>query len=605
MSHPSTRHAALLLAAIAASAAGAQNALDHNLQRGPGASRVNPAARQTDLRTQNEDVTGTLAGGRSFRGRVDYRPSGDFYGTVAADSLQRPLAFSAFSSPSFFNSPQRNDQFRVADNLGSFTFRREYATLPVIENVGQASALVENQIRLDRTNAAMISGTLFGTAVSSTSIGLVRDAERGSALVTASPLQGVRRNPLSDPLLAANLSPLDRARVMDDAREGTLRASSVGTPFRSALATPRSSSEVTPPAGMLVPPASTALVTGQVEAPRVEPTPIDRDAAYERIVERILVQFSDRDDVRITADERVLDVVRTRLEELRRNIDGTLPSTDSSGTRRMGDPGDLIMPGMREDAAPARPGMPMLPGERLREEYAPAAAPEMRGGAAELPGLGELTRDPLASPAEQRERDRMVPEERVLSIDEMATILRHGRLVESLTEGDRTRIAELIDQGQQLIAKGDFFRAERRFESALRLQPDHPMASVGIASSQIGAGLYLSAGLTLRKLFSTYPEMIDVRYADDLLPSRDRLDAVKAVCRERIGLGRDVAGYALVLAFVGHQTSDREAVVEGLEVVQTEDETRGLGELLWAIWVPKDDAAAAPSEEPAAEPSSP
>ncbi|MGA1518262.1 MAG: hypothetical protein ACO396_10870, partial [Phycisphaerales bacterium] len=178
-----------------------------------------------------------------------------------------------------------------------------------------------------------------------------------------------------------------------------------------------------------------------------------------------------------------------------------------------------------------------------------------------------------------------VPEERTLSIEEMAEILRHGRLVESLTEGERNRVRELIEEGQKLVAKGDYFKAERRFESALRMQPDHPMATAGLASAQIGAGLYLSAGLTLRKLFTDYPEMIDTRYAEGILPSRERLEAVAEVCRNRMNMGRDAAGYGLVLAFIGHQLDLQTLVEEGLLPMRQDEATESLAAVLRAVWL--------------------
>ena len=573
-----TLYATIVL--VAASAATAQNALDHNLQRGPGASRVNPAAPKTDFRARNEDVTGTLAGGRSFRGNVGYRPSGDFWAPVGSDAIQRPLSYSAYSDPALFNSPLRNDQFRVADGLGVYQFRREYAQLPLYTNVEQVEGLVERQIRLDRSTAAIMSGNLYGTAVGTTQLGMVRDAERGSSLVSASPLRGVRSQPVTDPLLGVNVSPFDRARLVEDIRAGAIAQAQVGVPFFNPLAPPdetlqstsapesmRTGARVEGGLGGAVEPSAS---TGRFEANRP-----GADPAYERIVAKILEQYADRTDVEVVADPRVVEAVRERLELLRMNLRGEL---------------DEALLEADEASNSAETGGVMLPGEQLGDpaQIDPNAGIEpgrLAGGAARLPGLGDRGRDPLADPRDDEDPLAAVPEERTLSIEEMAEVLRHGRLVESLTEGERNRVRELIEEGQALVAKGDYFKAERRFESALRMQPDHPMATAGLASSQIGAGLYLSAGLTLRKLFTDYPEMIDTRYAEGILPSRERLEAVAEVCRNRMNMGRDASGYGLVLSFIGHQLEMPSLVEEGLVPMLLDESTEPLAEVLRAVWL--------------------
>lgn len=591
---PTRTHMPILLAAVLglADAAAAQNALDHNLQRGPGASRINPAAPKTDYRARNEDVTGTLAGGRSFRGNVGYRASGDFAGQVGADSLQRSLSFSAYSDPSLFNSPLRNEQFRMADGLGIYQYRRQYSAMPLYTSVDQVGGLVEQQIRLDRSAAAIMTGNLYSTAVGQTQLGLVRDAERGAAMISASPLRGVRATPLEDPLFDANLSPFDRARVVEEARRGALDPTLVGTPFRSPLAARSEAEAERPlPEGMRGGRDDRGPISGAVEAGRFEPSEPGRDLGYERIVERIFDQYADRDDVELTADGEVMNDLRDRLEELRRNLRGELDGDF-----------DVLGESLEEFVRPD----PMLPGEMIDPTQAiegDTTSPEtgsgtsvrLPGGTAPLPGLPTLPGRPPEDPNDV-DPTLEVPPERLLSIEEMAEVLRHGRLVERLTEGERTRVQELIEEGQRLISEGEYFRSERRFESALRIQADHPMASAGIASAQLGAGLYLSAGLTLRNLFTDYPEMIDTRYAADLLPPRDRLEQVAATARARIALDRDLGGYGLVLGFIGHQIDDDSMVAEGVASMRLDRTTEKLAELVEAIWLGESDEDVEPAK---------
>lgn len=595
-------------AAAQSNALGGGRALDRNLQRGVG--RINPAAPQTDYRARNEDVTGTLAGGRSFRGEVGYRASGDFSGAVGSDALYGSLRYSAYSDPLLFTSPMRNEQFRVAEGMGIYQFRRDYAALPVYTGTNQLDGLVERQIRLDRSNAAMMTGNLYGTAVSISQLGLLDEADLGPSVVYASPLQGVRAQSLDDPLLQAGLSPFERSLAIADlARRGD-DATGVGDAYRSALS-PSLGDAIRADARFA---ASDEAVLRQVErrlvASNVDPlkareivatlredlssgrvrggdevadfvesrldlrqprgrfaaSPDGTDRAYERVVQRVIEQYADKADYEVDGSEAAEERIREEMEVLRRSLRG-------------------------EDLAPPEGLAVDLPGAATGDEAgdgAPAAGP---GGTAPLPSA--------ARPAPRRDMDddappSAVPAERTLSIDEMAVVLRHGRRIDSLSEGELDRFNQLLAEGQALLAEGEFFRAERRFENALRLQPEHPLASAGLAHAQAGAGLYLSAGLTLRRLFTEHPEMIDVRYAADLLPPRPRLDAVAEALRRRIDQGRDLAGYGLLLAYLGHQFGDREIVREGLRTIDGSGDERiePLAQLLYAIWLASDEGDA-------------
>ena len=151
-----------------------------------------------------------------------------------------------------------------------------------------------------------------------------------------------------------------------------------------------------------------------------------------------------------------------------------------------------------------------------------------------------------------------------MSVEDAARILRHQQTINELGRDDKRRVDELVKQGEAALREGDYFRAERRFEQAQGLAADNPLTDAGIAHAQLGAGLYLSASLTLRNLFTSFPELIDAKYDRALLPAQDRLDTAIGVMRQRMQRGDDVAGYGLVLAYIGHQTGDRALVAEGL-----------------------------------------
>ena len=123
-------------------------------------------------------------------------------------------------------------------------------------------------------------------------------------------------------------------------------------------------------------------------------------------------------------------------------------------------------------------------------------------------------------------------------------------------------------QGEAALREGDYFRAERRFEQAQGLAADNPLTEAGTAHAQLGAGLYLSASLTLRNLFIAFPELIDAKYDRALLPAADRLERAVSVMRDRATRGDDAPSYGVLMAYIGHQTGNRALVEEGLAFVK-------------------------------------
>lgn len=154
-----------------------------------------------------------------------------------------------------------------------------------------------------------------------------------------------------------------------------------------------------------------------------------------------------------------------------------------------------------------------------------------------------------------------------LNLRELIPALRHGENLKRLASQDRTRFNELLVQAEQRLRDGEYFWAERRFRRALRFVPGHPLATAGMAHAQIGAGLYLPAALTLRRLLTNHPEMIDVQYDQSLLPNRVRLKTVIDALQRRLPEQRDRASNAFLLAYIGHQLDDRSLVERGLAVM--------------------------------------
>jgi hypothetical protein len=210
--------------------------------------------------------------------------------------------------------------------------------------------------------------------------------------------------------------------------------------------------------------------------------------------------------------------------------------------------------------------------QRIEERYAATARPE--------PTEGEPRE--LVPFNEQFEQLRVrLP----AGLEKLTAPLRHGTQVDHLTTTAQSRFQELVASGEQKLRAGEYFWAERRFERALRFTPGHPLATAGKGHAQIGAGLYAPAAATLHRLLTERPEMIDVRYGQELLPSRVRLNIAVERLRQLLAEERDRALHAFLLAYIGHQVDMPELVREGLELMGESSPGDPLHAVLQQVWL--------------------
>lgn len=159
--------------------------------------------------------------------------------------------------------------------------------------------------------------------------------------------------------------------------------------------------------------------------------------------------------------------------------------------------------------------------------------------------------------------------------------------------------------GERWLGEGRYFDAEERFTRALAIRPGDPSAQVGRIHAQLGAGLFLSAGMNLRELLAERPEVVGARYGRVLLPAPARIASLRTRLRANIGLTeRDADDVpptsrirresALLLAYIGHQTGSLESVQQGLGELARQVREPGAGlapvdvrllDLLREIWL--------------------
>ena len=532
---------------------GSGNSLDANPQVGSGGANVGSVP--VDYGARNLLVTGSVPGGRGFRGSVGYTADTDFRARVGSDDNYAFRADSAFSNPAFVTSPIARDRFLVAQGLGVFEYRRESTP------VGTAYQRTindqpESRLRLDRANAQMAIGRTNWDLGADRTIASSQSAKGEPLRYVISPLRGLQIEALSDPMARAGMSVYERARARQDLALG---------------------------------------LTTMEDYARIRPG-MELDTPDPRRVDTRVVPTNEADRLKLQSSKLMpksyLDIVDA-INKPRGDAtkpDGTMPDGTKPDGMKPGETEPSQLDRIREslDGLRARPRDTTKPDSSKPDTTKPdSTKPDATKSSTGDDAINALIssdgkpRDGEAAREADREKRRGV----LIPVEDAARILRHGKTIDSLGVDDRRRVDELVKQGEAALRDGDYFRAERRFEQAQALAANNPLTEAGIAHAQLGAGLYLSASLTLRNLFIAYPELIDAKYDRSLLPARDRLDKGVEVMRDRAIRGDDSPSYGVLLAYIGHQTGDRKLVEEGLGFVKGSEKLDESRKLLEGVWL--------------------
>ena len=513
------------------------NALDANL--GVYSGGMNAPRAAVDFNARNLVVTGNVAGGRGFRGSVGYRADTDFRARVGSDDLFRWESYSAESNPVWVQTVRSSDQFQIAQGIGQFEYRRATTPIETIPSNQPMAARPDARLRLDRQNSALNIGNVVQLNAQPIEFAQGVDGRNNQVNYFVSPIQGMRMEKIADPLAKSGLSLYEKAVAREEIARGKLSANLAQDAFISPL-------------------SRSAATDARIEP--ISLGDLSSGDAYDQIVRNVLRAYADAPNVNVAADPKTVEEVRKELEALRGTLRGVKPTEDREAPDLVPDPTKPVEPGIDP-----RTGLP-------------GRAPEPESPDAAVPGQPGMTDDERAE-VEQELRNAE-------AIRRMAESLRHGGTVADLSPGDRARVDQLVRSGQDNLAKGEFFAAERCFADALALSPGNPLLIAGLGNSQLGAGLYLSAGLSFRELFTSYPEMIDNRYEVRLLPKEERLRQAVEALRARIAGKTDADSFGLLLAYLGHQLEDRSLVLEGLGAITGSPANDALRELLQEVWMP-------------------
>jgi len=538
-------------------ALGSGDALDSNLEVGSGGRNgYSPRAAAFSyqaIQARNLVVTNNVAGGRGFRadpgylGGVGYLAPRDFRGAVGGDATYGFERDSSLGSLDFLMSDRRLDPYDAAKS-GEFQYRRDFTGLPEVNSAFAAQRLDDSQIRLDRANSAMTSGTLLTTAAAPEDAEIVRDAQGRQFHQIHSSVEGIKVRGLNEGI------PVDS--IYERAMANSDRAGVEVRPFRS----PWEDED-----GNRIKPDE--QLEGRVSSG------VGSGNSYDSIVRRVEANYKGRENVNVDSSGGLSLRDRRRQVEARisRPRIGTLEDarpSDSSGSfeglsRPAGEPEAGIGPEFQRSTS----GLPLDVSEGMDDPDAAA----------------DTASDPADSKPESTRKLR--------SPEELYDIYQHRTVVDEV--GDQrlsTRAMELVDQAGGYMAKGRYARATDRLKDALRYAPGNPLVEAALANAQIGFGAFFSAELTLGRLFRDHFEVAGAVFdGEDLIPNRTNLLLNANELRELIATrkregSRGSGGLGLVLAYIGWQVDDRSMIEQGLDLMK-DSRREGLREGLEVVWL--------------------
>lgn len=571
-----------------------QNALDGRTQGGGGTAlhgplqtgaTVNGARQQEDYRSRNLVVTGDVAGGKGFRGTVGYTSAEDFRGTTSGDTTQSFRANSANSSASALSSLAMNDRFSFATGIGIVAYQRDFATsnssgvsAPATRMgfdsgfAAQQSKTAANDSRLQLDSITRQAGVAAGYSANyqPTTIQITRSTDSRTARIIANPFVGIVAVPNDDLIESLDHGIYGSALMRADLRSGRSSGQRILRSYLSGItadaATPQAISATAmldlktkpQPAG-----ANPPAATGDSKAP-----------AARRVLE-----------IR-TPYDRVVTSVATRYQNAQGNA-----AADPNGV----DPAELaqtnaILQDFRLSFR-KRSSDQILGTDRISRGL---------GGAAQTaretpPAVTDSSKESTKSTTPNGPQVRPI---RALTADEAYLMMAHGQKMSQLDGGTQEALDTLLRIADRAMRGGRFLSAEKSFAASAAIAPSNPLPIAGIANSQVAAGLQLAAAMALRRLFVTWPEMIDTRYDYEMLGGAERLREVAEQSISKSEESKYAADYGLVAAYIGHQLNDAALMQRGIAIMDHSQDDRVMTDVLRGVW--SHPAGSAPPVPPAA-----
>ena len=585
---------------------GGGRALDRNLNASEGP--INPSGPRIEdqIRYNNAIIYGYATDGKSFRGQINSRSPTAFYAPTGSNDLfnfQRDAAFSGVSGLGIRASDALRYQFALATGSALPSGGQGLGIAQPYTDVTTSSSALTASPGAARSTSEYLTGQSIRPAL----VGYQVDDQGYGMTAKASPLMGIEwsrstapvvrldqpetsedlgkaPNPLIPP--PADYSGGDKSRldtlggadaaksVVSKADRNPLNVGQLGSTERDRLTPP----DLRVQAAQLDASSQYAQVLGAFKQgfeTTKEPAP--------------LTEKEKADQIQKAAADSSLDAQLARLR-------GHLRTDRDNGQTPGWNP---AKPGKTADVDPTKPNLGDLL-DKGKDQNTGVSKPE--SGQSDLakllnPGDNSIPDKALAqdNSIKLSQNERLTPE--ISTALQKTGSVRLERLakVEAYDQPDRPDQAKYLasmTSGEAAFAEGRYFDAEEKFGRAMAAVPGDPMARIGRAHSQLGAGLFLSAAANLRKIFADHPELIAPKYAANLSIPADRADLLASQLREEItrsssALGRDSA---FLLAYLGHLRDDDKLVQEGLTQMgrrfdPTSDADATLYQLCKAAWV--------------------
>nr|MBX2850884.1 hypothetical protein [Phycisphaeraceae bacterium] len=515
------------------------------------------------------------AGGRAFRGDIGYTAAGTFQGSLGSDSLFNFRRDSVFSSPNAggynYRARQVGDRVvvtRPTDNLTGYRVNTG-SSLSTRTSYDPGSGVVT--FRQSGGGLVAISGfnSLDSLRTTGSSLGLVRTPS-GLASINASPLTGIRYNPLdaSAPALP-NLRPdrIQPVRPAGDEQEteegtnpneplslridGEYRPGIIGEEARPTF--PLREDPLAIVLGTQVQSQLASQLKGQPEGSQ----PINQAMALR---DRVFGKQPAEGDQPPKAPENPYDKL---IADILAHAKGEDPTTDpDTGTPE-------------EDTRTKWQQILDEPEQAVADAKLSARETALRLSLGLVDDEGNIDYDtklPSIDPDSE--------------LGQLLTDLSYNLpRVKTLAGEDPNRINKLLSRGEQELKAERYIIAENIYRQVLRDKNDDPLAQAGLVHSQMGAGMIRSAAFNLRDLFAEHPELIALRYEDNLLPQTDRLRWLQNRLQKMIGEEIHGADPGLILAYLGYQLEAKPLIEFGLNVAEAEAPRDPLMPVLRKIWL--------------------
>jgi len=155
--------------------------------------------------------------------------------------------------------------------------------------------------------------------------------------------------------------------------------------------------------------------------------------------------------------------------------------------------------------------------------------------------------------------------------------------IDRLAGTGRSLVNDAMARGEEALLRGEYFAAEEQFSRALMISVDEPMALAGRMHAQIGAGLYQSASVSLRRLLTNYPEMAGAEFEAVLIPKTERLAAARAdLARLRSVEGMEDG--ALLEAYIGRLLGDPVLIAQAVDAMRAHDPNDPILTTIEVLW---------------------